>query len=755
MARHAMRKYIGIFFMIVVIAPAVILSLLAIRAIGHEEAYIEKQLEGTLSAEVTHISSVVAAEVGRIHDEVEAAAPPGLEGVPAGFEQWMQRSTLVEVPFLLSADHEILWPAATTQAAADEVAGEMRRDRPKAVAQEATEKEASFVEEQEAFFSDEEEIPVYENIAVAFVDEILGDAVEIEEPTAAAEASRVAAAPSSEPREKDQYGGIAAEKGAAADTDITTDRDGTSAERYYFSRQATKPAEQSRRQAAITEFQQSEEVRRSVWDKAELEGQQLTYRNVAPGQRGGSADLEDLKEKEPVAEKRVSVSEEGPADKVSAPAQPEKKRDERRDVAAESPDAGAIIVGMEAPPEYAGRIRSIFISQPLRFSEIVAEHRSGLIPRTIDGRLHHLYWQRLDDGRIFGCLIDAQEFRERIVGALTNIYSDVRILTVLDEKGTPLITPRGQGDRDWRRPFVAQEISELLPRWESVAYLTRPDAITSRARATTTVMWILILILFVSILAGSVLVLRSAYAEVRLARQRTSFVANVSHELKTPLTSIRMFAEMLRDGRQADPDKQKHYLDIMTAEAERLTRLINNVLDFSRMERGEKRYTMGRCDLVVLTREVVESQRARLENNGFEVILSRRAGELEVDADREAIKQALVNLLSNAEKYSPETREIEIDVGECEGSAVVSVADRGVGIPPGEVENVFDEFYRVDDALTSEVKGAGLGLTIASKILKDHNGAIRYTPREGGGSRFDIVLPLAAEPEHGRRQEER
>ena len=242
----------------------------------------------------------------------------------------------------------------------------------------------------------------------------------------------------------------------------------------------------------------------------------------------------------------------------------------------------------------------------------MADRSSGIIPRTIDGRLRHIYWQRLADGSVMGCLIDSRGFRERIIGALTNIYSPVRILTVLDERGSPLIVPQGQEDRDWREPFVAMEISELLPRWESAAYLTSTDAISSRARATTLVMWILIFILFVSILAGSALVLRSAYAEVRLARERTSFVANVSHELKTPLTSIRMYAEMLRDGRQTDADKQKHYLDIMTAEAERLTRLINNVLDFSRIERGEKRYNMTRCDLVALTRDVVESQRTRL-----------------------------------------------------------------------------------------------------------------------------------------------
>ena len=258
-------------------------------------------------------------------------------------------------------------------------------------------------------------------------------------------------------------------------------------------------------------------------------------------------------------------------------------------------------------------------------------------------------------------------------------------------------------------------------------------------------MWILILILFVSIVVGGVLVARSTYAEMRLAQQRTTFVANVSHELKTPLTSIRMFAEMLRDGRQPDEHKQKQYLDIMSAETERLTRLVNNVLDFSRMERGEKRYAMRPIDLVTLCSSVVESQRTRLEHNGFEVTFTTDTDSLTANADEEAVKQALVNLLSNAEKYSTDVKEIEVSVKQEAGSAMIRVSDRGIGVPASEAEMIFQEFHRVDDTLASKVKGTGLGLTIARRIVKDHGGDIRYRARQGGGSVFEILLPAAGE----------
>lgn len=728
MARYGIRKYLGLIFMAVVIAPAIVLSLLAIRAISHEEAYIEKQMEGTLSAEVTHLSSIVAAELGRIHGELEATAMIPGTGDPTGmFGEWKRRSALVEVPFLISPEHEILWPSVAYKRTEGSIAG----DESPSAAKKAVENEHSFVEKQQAFLSDEEEIPVYENIAVAFQNEILGETEEADEPALSPDLLDDVAA-------DDTAAGlppVPAHAAASREREMRSLGVPEAASRGPYA--AAPPGEQSRKQAAITQFQQSEEVRQRVFDRAELEGQKLAYRNIDIPRAGKAEDA--VKE-----DKKQAITDAAPTDDaLSVPPSGTGKGDVGPDFWAETPVREKGASGEQPEPEGAGRIRSIFISQPLRFSEIVAGGQSGLIPRTIDGSLRHLYWQKLADGNIMGCLIDSREFRERIIGSLPNIYSPVRILTVLDERGEPLVVPQGREARDWRSPFVAHEISELLPRWESAAYLTEPDAITSRAQATTMVMWILILILFVSILGGSILVLRSAYAEVRLARQRTSFVANVSHELKTPLTSIRMFAEMLRDGRQADPQKQKHYLDVMTAETERLTRLINNVLDFSRMERGEKRYNMRISDLVALTRDVVESERARLESNGFEVVLTTRAGRLPVNADQEAIKQAILNLLSNAEKYSPQVKEIKVVTGRDRGEAVVRVHDRGVGIPPEKAKNIFDEFYRVDDALTSEVKGTGLGLTIARKILKDHGGAIRYTGREGGGSTFEIRLPVA------------
>jgi signal transduction histidine kinase len=243
-------------------------------------------------------------------------------------------------------------------------------------------------------------------------------------------------------------------------------------------------------------------------------------------------------------------------------------------------------------------------------------------------------------------------------------------------------------------------------------------------------------------------VLRAVQAEGLLARQKTGFVANVSHELKTPLTSIRMFAEMLKTGRQDDEAKRQEYLSLMVSESERLTRLINNVLDFSRMEQGRKLYAMEEVDLFLLCREVVENQRPRYEQNGFHLDLRGEtddAVELSVwvRADPESLKQSLLNLLSNAEKYSSERKEIEVAVHRGQSSVIVEVLDRGIGVSASQAKRIFEEFYRGDDSLTAKVRGSGLGLSITRRIVRDHGGDISYMPRDGGGSIFRIQLPAA------------
>jgi signal transduction histidine kinase len=452
------------------------------------------------------------------------------------------------------------------------------------------------------------------------------------------------------------------------------------------------------------------------------------------------ADKAEAAQQAVAAQRAVSAFESDPEARRKVYAQAESK--------GQPPAPRIVSPSVTLGGEAGGPPPSVFISEQLQFRQIAAGGESGLIPRLLEDRLWLLFWKRLPDGRIIGCQLDNQELRARLLALLPPAATPVRILTLLDERGEPLFAPAEESPRDYRHPFVAREVSELLPRWESAAYLSDPSLVASRARQAGLILWTLVALLTVSIAGGGTLVLRALAAEVRLARQKSSFVANVSHELKTPLTSIRMYAEMLQEGRQRNPARRRQYLGTIVEESRRLTRLVNRVLDFARLEQGRRPYAFEALDPEALCRGVLENERPRLEQAGFRLSFRAgggkaggKAGGREVRGDPEALAQVLLNLLSNAEKYSGKKKEIGVAVSHESGRTRIRVLDRGPGIPPGAARHLFKEFYRADDSLTNPVQGSGLGLAIARRILRDHGGELAYLPRPGGGSIFQVELP--------------
>ena len=387
--------------------------------------------------------------------------------------------------------------------------------------------------------------------------------------------------------------------------------------------------------------------------------------------------------------------------------------------------------------------RSKTVSRGRSFADLSREGPRGMLPRIAEAGLDLLFWTRRPDGRVIGCSIDMKELLRRIADTIPDIRSEVRILTVLDENGKPLLAPEAGEAPDWRRPFVAREISPLLPRWEVGAWLADPALVESQARFVTFAVWLLVAILLIVIATGGVVVLRMLSAESRLAMQKTTFVANVSHELKTPLTSIRLFAEMLLQRRQPDERKRDEYLRTKLSEAERLSRLVDNVLAFSRKGSAKTAGAMEPLDLAALVRETAAQLEPHLTRNGFSLDVDAPDA-LRVRGNDEALRQVLMNLLSNAEKYSGETKEIGVTVRFEDGECVARVLDRGIGVEPGKAARIFDEFYRCDDSLASSRSGTGLGLSIARDIARRHGGDVTYEPRDGGGSVFALRLPLCA-----------
>jgi signal transduction histidine kinase len=241
---------------------------------------------------------------------------------------------------------------------------------------------------------------------------------------------------------------------------------------------------------------------------------------------------------------------------------------------------------------------------------------------------------------------------------------------------------------------------------------------------------------------GGYLLLRDVNRDVRMTEVRAQFVASVSHELKTPLTAIRMFAETLAMGRSRDERTKAEYLETIVNESERLARLVDNVLDFSKIEQGKKIYRLRPTRLEEVAEAAVRAMQFPLAQQGFELHLSIQEDMPALQADADAIQQAILNLLTNAMKYSGEAREIDLRLGARNGDAVIEVADHGLGLAPEEQKRVFEKFYRAPSHESRLIAGTGLGLTLVAHIARAHGGRAEVESALGAGSVFRIFIPM-------------
>ena len=249
----------------------------------------------------------------------------------------------------------------------------------------------------------------------------------------------------------------------------------------------------------------------------------------------------------------------------------------------------------------------------------------------------------------------------------------------------------------------------------------------------------LILVLLLSA-SGAYLLWRDVRREVEVAELRSQFVSSVSHELKTPLTAIRMFAEMLHI--RPDGPARTEYLQTIVQESERLSRLVDNVLDFSKIERGQKQYQLHPTTVASVLDLVTRSAEYPLRQAGF--VLKVMAHEvLPLNGDNDALQQAVLNLIMNAMKYSGSRKEIEVEVRQEESSAVIAVRDFGIGVPVEYRQKIFERFYRVPSPENQRIPGAGLGLTLVAQVAKAHGGAVTVESAPGAGSVFALRLPMA------------
>jgi signal transduction histidine kinase len=300
---------------------------------------------------------------------------------------------------------------------------------------------------------------------------------------------------------------------------------------------------------------------------------------------------------------------------------------------------------------------------------------------------------------------------------------------------------------DMQKALLSAELSfsEILPHWSIGVYYLNMATLDQWIDRRLISHVATVVLLIVVIVIGVFLSLRGISRELELARIKSDFVSNVSHELKTPLTSIRMFAEMLKTGRVMNHDKQQEYYEVITAESERLSRLINNVLDFAKVEEGRKKFDLVPLDANEIMKEATTIIQPHVAQHGFEMEVRPSDQPLPIVGDKDSLEQVLLNILNNAVKYSGDVKEIKIRAYARDDEAVIDIKDRGIGIAEDEFPKIFTKFYRVDSRPGYQSAGTGLGLTLAKQIVETHGGRIDVRSEIDKGSTFSVCLPLKKE----------
>ena len=302
----------------------------------------------------------------------------------------------------------------------------------------------------------------------------------------------------------------------------------------------------------------------------------------------------------------------------------------------------------------------------------------------------------------------------------------------------PLAMTAGWGDG---KPEVMRKMDDAFPRL-MLGIKYQGTSVEALGRNFVRRSFILLCILSLLIVGGLVLTKHVVSKEMALAKLKSDFVSNVSHELRTPLALIRLYAETLELGRITTREKKQQYYRIVRKESERLTALINNILDFSRIEAGRKEYEFRPTDIGDLVHNTLDSYRYQIEQQGFEFEEKIDQNLPPVTVDREAIARAVVNLVNNALKYSADEKFLGVKLYRDNGSVKLEVIDHGIGIARRDQAKIFEKFYRTGDPLVHNTKGSGLGLSLVRHITEAHGGEIEVDSTPGKGSRFILSLPL-------------
>jgi signal transduction histidine kinase len=310
---------------------------------------------------------------------------------------------------------------------------------------------------------------------------------------------------------------------------------------------------------------------------------------------------------------------------------------------------------------------------------------------------------------------------------------------ILDAAGNFVAgTPRPAG-----KSFTAAPLSAAFPGWKVELYFEGGDVFEKAARRQIAVyMWTGVLVIVLILMAGG-FATRAVGKQIRLSRLKNDFIATVSHELKTPLASMRVLVDTLLEGNVRDEAQAKEYLRLTAKENERLSRMIDNFLTFSRMERNKMAFTLADVRAAAIANDAIESVKTKFVAHNCHFAINVAEPLPEIQADHDAMVTVLVNLLDNACKYTAEDKEIAVKVFPDDGFVCFAVSDNGIGLTRKHIRRIFDRFYQVDSSLARKAEGCGLGLSIVKFIVDAHKGKIAVESKPGKGSTFTVRLPVS------------
>ncbi len=341
--------------------------------------------------------------------------------------------------------------------------------------------------------------------------------------------------------------------------------------------------------------------------------------------------------------------------------------------------------------------------------------------------------------RITGMAIDPKEFTYRILSPkLQEVAQQEFLISVFNR----VENYQFNSSKD----FTIGEVQQSKPLWIfpdyqigiSLVGQTTEDLVQQRAFTNI----LLIGLLTIVLILGVWIVYRNIKKEVELAQIKSDFVSNVSHELRTPLSLISMFSETLEMDRVKTDEKKKEYYSIISQEANRLSKIVNSILNFSKMEAGKRQYNFVDSYLNDVAENVYHSYKFHLEQKGFTFNILKDESIPIIKIDEEAVSEAIVNLVDNAVKYSNTKKEIIIRTGIENNFSFIEVEDKGIGIPEKDQKKIFDKFFRVSSGNIHNVKGSGIGLSIVKHIVDAHKGRIELSSEVNKGSKFKLLLPL-------------